>query len=211
MTTRLSLYNDALLILKERKLASLSENRESRRVLDTVWDSDFVDYVLEQGLWNFAMRAAKLEIDEDVDTSGFGGFRYAFAKPADWVRIAAVSADAKFWQSLEDYTDEGHYLFADIENIYVRYVSNAPTYGNDLSLWPVSFAKYASAYMAVEACGRITQDKEICAMSEALMTKRLSDAKSKDAQKEPSRQWQHGSWANARLGFRGYNRNRENG
>ena len=39
MITRLQLYNSALLLLGERNLASLSENREPRRLLDHVWDT----------------------------------------------------------------------------------------------------------------------------------------------------------------------------
>jgi hypothetical protein len=37
--SKLKLYNDALGILGERRLASLTENREPRRVLDEVWDA----------------------------------------------------------------------------------------------------------------------------------------------------------------------------
>jgi hypothetical protein len=62
-TTKLSLYNGALRELGSRKLSSLSENRESRRVLDDIWDGGFRDEILESGLWTFAVRS--IEIDRD--------------------------------------------------------------------------------------------------------------------------------------------------
>lgn len=47
MASKLTVYNGALLVLGERKLASLSESTPSRRKLDTVWDDDGVKHCLE--------------------------------------------------------------------------------------------------------------------------------------------------------------------
>jgi len=60
MPTQLSIYNGALNILGERKLADLDENREPRYELDDIWDNEMIDRVLQFGLWNFAARSVEL-------------------------------------------------------------------------------------------------------------------------------------------------------
>ena len=131
-TTRLKLYNEALItFLGERALGSLAENREPRRVLDAVWDNGAIDYCLEQGLWNFATRAQQITYSPSVEPPF--GYRYAFTKPDDYVRTAAVCSDERFNCPLTQYADEGGFWFADLDTLYVKYVSDDDQYGYDLS------------------------------------------------------------------------------
>ena len=67
MTTQLTLYNNALHLIGERKLSSLSENRECRRLLDTVWDRPAIDDCLERGQWNFAIRSVHIDHSPSVE------------------------------------------------------------------------------------------------------------------------------------------------
>src|SRR4051812_14499694 len=78
-TDRLKIYNGALLICGERSLATLTENREPRRLLDQVWQEGGVQYCLEQGQWKFAMCASKFEADTSY-TAQFG-YTNRFQKP----------------------------------------------------------------------------------------------------------------------------------
>ena len=75
MTTQLFIYNEALGHLGERQLASLSEPREPRRVLDSYW-SDVVGYCLSQGLWKFARRT--IQVDNSSSLTPQFGFNYFF-------------------------------------------------------------------------------------------------------------------------------------
>ena len=59
--SRLQIYNDALLLLGQRGIATLDVNEEGRRLLDTVWNgagvgAGGVEACLEQGQWKFARR-----------------------------------------------------------------------------------------------------------------------------------------------------------
>src|SRR3546814_10721056 len=74
--TQLSLYNGALRLCGEAKLANLTEDREPRYVLDDVWDDGALRHCLQQGLWNFAMRTVEAEYSPSVEPSF--GFRRAF-------------------------------------------------------------------------------------------------------------------------------------
>ena len=91
MTTRLEIYNSALMICADRTLASLNENREPRRLLDIVFDNGGIDACLEKGQWKFAMRAVRLDFDPGI-TPDFG-YRRAFPIPVDWVFTSSFSSD----------------------------------------------------------------------------------------------------------------------
>lgn len=196
MATRLKLYNGALRILGERKLASLTENREPRRVLDDMWDDDFTNTCLEQGMWNFATRSIELTYSPSV-TPSFGYIR-AFDKPSDWVRTTIISIDEYFSAPMLQYVDEAGYWRCEYDTIYVKYVSNDSSYGNDLSLWPSSFVRYFEAALAFEACDRITKSDSKRDEIRADVRRLLADARSKDAMNQPIVFPPAGSWATSR-------------
>ena len=196
MITQLKLYNDALRELGERELASLSENREPRRLLDRVWDNDLVDYVLEQGQWNFATRTINITYNPSVEPSF--GYTRAFDKPTDWVRTTNISTDPYFQIPLVLYSDEAEYWFCDTDEIYVSFVSNDAQYGNDLSLWPSSFAKYVSTYMAGEILVRLSQNKTSEEKLQKKIKRRLLKAISLDSLNQPVTFPPTGQWVSSR-------------
>lgn len=198
MTTRLALYNEALSLIGERALSSLTENREPRRELDRAWDAGAVRYCLEKGLWQFAIRTVKLEYSPSVETSF--GFRRGFGFPEDFVRLAAMATDEYFQNPLLQYRPEAGYWYADQDEIYVSYVSDDTAYGNDTSLWPGSFAKWVAAYLAEEICPRLTTSGSRLKDIQKKAKSRLSDALSKDAMEGPTRFPPPGSWVSARGG-----------
>lgn len=194
MTTQLSLYNGALLALKERKLASLSENNEARRALDTAWEGA-VKYCLEEGLWNFALRTAKFT--RDLSFTAAFGYKNKFVKPTDFVRLNALCYDEYFNTPLNAYTDEAGAWYADVEELYVSYVSDDASYGNNMDRWPESFVNFVQLYLADQTCGRITG-------KESFVKEDLEDAekeaRSKDAMNEPTKFMPQGNWSKARGG-----------
>lgn len=209
-TTRLQLYNDALQLCGERFLSALSDTGEARRQLDQVWSSNGVNYCLEQGQWQFAMRTQQVEVDESFGTPDFG-YRYAFTKPEDWIRTSAVCSDAYFRSPLLRYSDEMGHWFADIQPIYVKFVSSDSDYGGDLSLWPASFCAYAAAYFASKIIARLGGER---AEQKALLfgvdgkggtlDRTLTEAKSQAASTQPTQFFAEGSWVQSRRSRRGY-------
>jgi hypothetical protein len=198
VTTKLLIYQDAILYLGERQLASLTENRESRRVLDAVWDAGLIDFVLEQGLWNFATRAVRIDYAPSI-TPPFG-YRRAFDKPTDWILTAAVSLDEYFTDPFRQYVDEAGFWLADYDQLYIKYVSNDTSYGGDLSLWPRSFSNYVSAHMAHMASLRLSQSEEKRARLKEDAKSALSSARGKDGANEPPAPMPRGTWSRSRSG-----------
>lgn len=195
---RLGFYNEALRLLGERPLASLTEAREPRRILDAVWDAGAIDYVLEQGQWQFAMRTIQITFSPSVEPPF--GYRYAFDKPDDLIRTVAVCTDEFFLQPNLHHTDEAGFWFADDESLFVKYVSNHVNYGYDLSRWPQTFQKYVAAYFALEACVALNKSDSTEQKIQQKLEKRHKDAMAKDAMSEPTKMLPMGSWVSARFG-----------
>lgn len=201
-TTRLRLYNGALLICEERKLASLTENREPRHLLDEVWNDGGVRYCLEQAQWKFAMRTAQMEYEPSVQPSF--GYRYAFPKPTDWIVTSAVCQDEYFNSPLLQYSDEIQYWFADITPIYVKFVSDDTDYGANLANWPSTFTEYVKTYFAAKIVGKLSgktalRDR-IWQKRSGLLDQMLLTAKNKDAMAGPTTFPARGSWTRSRFG-----------
>ncbi len=197
MTSKLTLYNGALRLLKERPLASLAENREPRRLLDSAWDGGAIDYCLEEGLWKFAKRTVQIDASPSIDPDF--GYEFAFDIPTDHKGTAGIWSDEMLTQPFRDYREESGYWYGSLETMYVSYISNDAQYGLDLSLWPQTFVKFVEAHLASEVAGPMTEaGKEMLQLRERL----LRAAKSSDAQGDPTRVIPAGSWVRARIAGR---------
>jgi hypothetical protein len=207
---KLSLYNGALLRVGEARLTTLTDNLESRHLLDDVWDGGAVLTCLEQGQWFFARRTSQLDYDATI-TPNFG-YQCAFAKPGDWVRTMAVCQDDRFNVPLTQYSDEAGYLFADMQTIWFAYVSSDPGYGGNLGLWPMSFIEAVQGYMA----GQIV--RKLCAGDESKIgrvikaaERDMATARSRAAQAEGTKFPPVGAWVRARRGnLAGFDRGNTN-
>lgn len=201
MATILSLYNGALKILGEPRLASTSEEREPRRALDDVY-ADAVAYCLEAGQWWFASK--QVEIDSTPADAPSFGFAYAFVKPSDWVRTMALSADEYFDCPLTRGMDAPEHWYADVDPLYVRYVSDDAAFGGDLTLWPASFTRFVEYELAERICLQITNGKSDFENIVKLKTRAKRDALSKDAMNDVQPKFApSGSFVQSRMGGRG--------
>ena len=199
MADQLNLYNEALTtFLGERELATLEEARGPRFQLDGVWDRGFIDSLLEQGQWNFAMRTMKLDFSNSIEPAF--GYQRAFEKPDDLVLITSIGSDEYFGQPLLQYQDEAAFWFCDLESIYIRYVSNDAEYGNDLGNWPPSFERWAAGVLAERSTQLITQNKINPEKLAKAVNKLAMKAKSVDAMKNPTTFPPDGRWVSSRSG-----------
>ena len=202
MAGQLSLYNEALGILKERSLSALTDSREPRRVLDDYY-SGVVAYCLARGFWNFAMRA--VSITESLTITPEFGYTYAFEHPSDWIRTYVVADNENFEPQLLRYNDEAGVWYADVTPLYVKYISNSASYGLNLSAWPQTFADYVACRLAYRAAPRISKasTEEMQRLYEE-QKRACGIAGGVDAMDEPPRFPPTGSWAGSRRGvYRG--------
>lgn len=198
-TTQLTLYNDALLVCGERFLGSLTENREPRRLLDQVWSTGGIKYILERGQWNFATRSQQLDYDSSI-TPGWGYSR-AFDKPSDYCCTRGVSSDEFMREPLIRYVDEGGYWYSDLDTIYVRYVSDDVAYGMNLNKWPETFKEVVAVHFASKIVLKLGNDEGEKQRLEAMRDRMLKVAKNSSAMQEPTQFPATGSWSRARNRF----------
>lgn len=183
-TSRLKIYNSALTICGERH-TTLTEDREPRRLLDHVWDNDGIENCLEMAQWKFAMRSVRIDYDADV-TPDYG-FQRAFTKPDDWVLTSGFCYDEYFDTPVTRYVDETGYWYTDVDEIYVRYVSNDASYGSDLSLYPATYTDFVVAHFATKIIMKLTSDEKKRDSVLKWEEKKLKIAKNKDAMAGPQK------------------------
>lgn len=197
---KLELYNGALRRIGSRRLASLTESREPRRVLDDIWgaDNQIVRWALERGEWNFAIRSVQADYDPGIEPDF--GFRRAYEKPEDFVRLASLTRDAYFRSPLTnaEYMDEATYWFTDLDVIYVRYVSDDTDYGFSSAAWSESFKNLIEVSLAYEGVERITNSSGKLDRILRDYDRALKEARSHDAMSEGVKFPPRGSWLRAR-------------
>lgn len=203
MTTRLSLYNDALLIAGERALSALTDANEPRRLLDQVWNNNGVDACLEEGQWMFAMRTIQIDYDSGIAPSY--GYARAFDKPSDWVLTSALCSDEFFRTPALRYVDEAGFWFSDLDTLYVRYVSNDAAYGGNMANWPPSFKDFVAAHFASMIILKITNDEKRLGLfinpsnpQHSIRGRALLKAKSRCAMASPTSFEAQGQWSRSR-------------
>jgi hypothetical protein len=195
MSDKLSIFNGVLRLLGDTRLASLSEAREPRRILDDLW-TEHVKACLEAGDWNFCIR--NIQIDPDPSVILTHGYAYAFEKPEDWLRTSAISLDETFATPLIDYSDESGYWKADSTPLYVKYVSGDAAYGMDPSIWTPSFSLFVQAHLAAEMA--VHHKNASFKDMDELRRRRRGDALARDAIGQPPQFQPRGSWITARWG-----------
>jgi hypothetical protein len=206
MAIKLDVYNQALLHLKTRRLRALTDARSERRDLDAVW-SPTIDYMLERGMWTFAIRAQQWMSSDTIDPEF--GYRFAYEKPDDYVRLADIGADERYGWTLDDYSEEGGIFYCDADPLYVRYVSSGAAYGRDLGKWTPAFTAAVEWELAWRAGGHIGYNSADTKLMIGKERKRaLNEAKGSDAVNQPMGQLPAGRLTRARGGNTGYNRMR---
>lgn len=199
MATKLTVYQGACAALGIRRLSSLTENQLSRREFDGIFERGAVRQCLSMGQWNFAIRTVKINYSSDIEPQF--GLRRGFVKPDDWVRTTALCPDEYFAEPLTNINiaDESGYWYADLDDLYVKFVSDDEQYGGDYSKWPENFSAMVEGFFAKEACLRLTQDKALKDRLDRDFDALLLKAKNTDAMDEGTKFPQLGSWSRARF------------
>jgi hypothetical protein len=196
---QLTLYNGALIICGGRILTALSDETKGRRLLDQAW-ANFPDAALEQGQWYFAMRSQRITFDPSITPDW--GFRRVFEVPTDHVRTVAVCQDEDFKVPLVAVKEEAGFWYAHLDTIYVRFVSDDPTFGGDFSLWPSSFTEFVKADLASRIVWDLTSDKQKADQVDKRCARALAKAKGLAAMADSTQFPAEGSWVRSRRGDR---------
>ena len=177
---KLGIYNNALQLVGERKLASISENREPRRLLDSAYDFGAVNYCIEIVKPSFSRKTIKLTVST---TSASHDLDNVFELPADWISTVDVYSDSRLDQPIARYINEDRTISCEYKTIYVRYASadnNAA-----FAKWSPSFSHVLSTYLAREISTRLTPEEYD--KLDAKFSSRVESALNIESTKEPQR------------------------
>ena len=196
MATKLSIYNGALRLLGGTPLNSLTEDRNAKNWRDRAWDDGIVDYCLEQSQWNWATRTQ--QITASTTTIPAFGPTYAFELPNDFQGINSIWVDPNFNSPVIFYNLEAGVLYCEFDTIYLKFISNASTYGGNLASWPESFSKYVQARLALESEPNVTNSPAVFNKIKGEEIRTLKVAKNNDMRNKPRQRVNPGNWVKAR-------------
>lgn len=145
---KLDLYNDALQLLGQRRLESLTEQTESRITLDGAYTRAGIEFCLEVVKPSFARKTVQLNGPSAGTT-----FAFNHPSPSDEIDIIALYKDRTLDQPIGRYIKEGGVISCDFNDIYLQYVSDDKV--EDEDAWSPSFVRVVGAYLAKECVERL--------------------------------------------------------
>lgn len=197
MVTKLQVWRQALVHLEKETIANDTDTEVTAvNVFTNAWVG-VVEEAFNEGDWNTFKVSAVLSPNLVVAPSS--GWAYVFDYPDDYLRTVTVSSSPSFHNIHMDFADEGGYLHANTDTLYIRYISSEMT--TDPTKWPTMFWRYVALKLAFETCGRLTGGTGLRDRLGKQVEKALRKAKSVDARNENNKQLGPGSWLRARGGW----------
>lgn len=204
-TTKLEIYQRAILHCKQTPVTSLTENNEARRLCDVHYDA-MLQGLMEGGFWTHAMRT--VEISENTGATPEQGYAYAHDVPSDFVRKYEVSLSDNMWMPLDHqmggtaYLIQNDLISCDSTPIYLRYVSNGVSYGLDLTRWPERLTEAAATELAYRIAPKLTGSSELRGELMKLKADALGKANTFEALQQPAQVSRAGRWVTDRFSDR---------
>lgn len=160
MTDKTSVCNQALALLGQGLLSDFDEDTKKGRDCRAFYNGAVLA-VFEAFDWPFAKTRARLAIDSDyTELAGVN----AFELPNKYARTIAPKGDG--------YKREGQHILAEQASLVLVYVQTVPE-----GLWPGSFEKCVTAYLASELAYKVTESNTKADQMFRLYLQRKSEAK----------------------------------
>lgn len=199
------IYNDALMILGLDEITANDDDSNRRSKIDRVVDAGVVEDLLEDTGWTFALKSTKLQYDSSLEPSW--GYDYVFGKPTDLHRIDGLFQDEYMYSPLKYYRDEGSYFFADVQEMYLQYLSS--DWLATPSDWPTFFKRLVAARLAQDVAPSLRSEGADPEYAMTVYEERKRSAEANDAMSSPPRKLAPGNWTQARYNpYRRGNRGR---
>jgi hypothetical protein len=148
-TTKLTVYNKALLELGGHLLADTTTANPSLHALDAAFDHA-VEYTLGRLDWNFARRRDALP---GSSYALYPPFTYRYPRPSNYLRKVWIKADADD-EFQADHTESGIYFYGFASSVRIEYISDHPD-NYTPSYWPPHFTRVVELYLALLVAPKI--------------------------------------------------------
>ena len=192
MPTVESVVNQALRDIGGSRIVSLTDGSKNANVASDIYEA-IRDELLAGHPWNFATERVELARSATLPAIGF---EYKYALPGDWLRSISVH-DNDAGEGTLLHKEEGGYIFADAENVYLRYVKRVTDANSMTADFRRAWAAALSRDMAIPIANSGTLQERMDKMAKGFLLK----AKSTDAiQGGTPDARPRGSWASVRGG-----------
>lgn len=199
MATKISIYNEALLLVGSALLTSPTDATKSAGLLTALYDTER-DALLQSAAWSFATARANLPASTQAPAHTWA---YAYPMPVDALRLVSVGLDGDWtWYDpsagTAAFAYEGGAVLTDASSpLPVRFVQRVTNEG----LFPPLFAKALSASLAVKVAEPLTQDRGKKDDARQAFTQAMSEARRANLIEQPPRGQAPGTWAQAAMGY----------
>lgn len=170
-----AVYDNALLLLGQRALSAVDEDRAARYALDAAWDLGAEDYCLEIVQPLFATKTVELD---SPSVSSEHALDEVHTLPNDFISVVGVYSDDKLDQPISRFIIEADTLACEYDPIYLRYTVNP----DDLTKWSPSSLRVLAAYLAREIAIKVAPHK--WEEMNALLVDRVEITKGLEGEKE---------------------------
>lgn len=186
-----TIYNRALQILGLEEINTNTDDSDRKVKLDVAWSSQLVASLLEETGWHWAISSMKMEYNPSLEP--VWGYTKVFDKPADMHRMDGLFCDEYMRVPLKEYMDEQDYIYANVTECYIKFVSAARL--TDYSNWPAHFSRLAGSALARDAAAALGVDP---VYTQARFKEDMNNARNIDIMQSPPRLLSGGSWTGSR-------------
>ncbi len=172
MATAVSICSNALVMLGDKPINSLSEDSDRARTAANLWP-DVRDFVLRSHPWNCAIKRATLS--PQVTPPAFD-FSYSFLLPSDWLRTLQVGLRGE----RPEYQMEGRTILMQENVCRLRYVFR----NDNPATWDALLVHAVTLCMKAALAYPITQGASVEQLAQAVRAPILKQARAVDGQED---------------------------
>lgn len=177
VTSKLTVYNDALRELGSHPLANLTTANTRLQELEGAFPHA-IEYLISRADWNFARRRATLT---GVADTSFSPYTYRYARPSDYLRKLWIKTAATDDFEIE-HAEIGAVFYGYASTALIEYVSDT-SQNYDPANWPPHFTRCAVIYLALLVAPKLarTGGNEDVAAFYGKLDRALADAERLEA------------------------------
>lgn len=173
MSSEVSICSNALLLLGDKPISSLTENTDRARLASNLYPS-VRDSILRRHPWNCAVKRVTLSPETATPDFDYG---YQFAIPGDLLRVLQVGELGEE----DDYQIEGQRILADTNVLRLRYVFR----NEDVPSWDALLIDGVTCEMAARMAYPITKSASMQQVMEAKVIAVMKQARAVDGMDNP--------------------------
>tara|TARA_R110000824_G_scaffold149861_9_gene320272 strand:- start:2439 stop:3041 length:603 start_codon:yes stop_codon:yes gene_type:complete len=188
-TSVVQIVNNALVKIGANAILTLTEDSEAARAANLIYEQ-VRDACIRDHVWNFAVN--RVELAQNSAAPAFE-FSYQYNLPSDCLRVLQMENMDMFYQV------EGGKLLTDEGTAKILYLARV----EDVNLFDSMFVEALSARIAAELCVTLAESNTLYSNMMEMYQRKLSDARSMDAQESGYREIVADTWLDSRINYSG--------